>query len=487
MRATLIETLEQAFEGHGLHADIFPIRQYVYTVYTQMHARRIPVEETYGVRGIRILVDGKMDCYQALGILHQCWRPVPERFIDYIATPKDKFYQSLHTAVFYEDGLPFDVQIRTHEMDYQANYGIVAYLRYNNEPHELDRRMDYLKQLIEPAEVEETPERFVQSVIENIDSDRIYVMTPKGDMLDLPRGSTPIDFAYHVHTEVGHRCRGARVNGKLVPLDYKLKTNDRVEIYTANRGGPSLEWLDERLDYVRTNRARNAIRTWFRKQRRERVISTGEKALDDALEQLGMHAGEHEGVRDTSEFATVNEMLEAIGKGSVSATQVITEELERREREAPRNGSIQAYPTTGARGYSVKLARCCKPEPEQDIVGYVTREGKVSVHRTDCRLVAERGNIADRMIPVEWGARSAQATLRIPIEFLTEDRPGMLADIGEVLATHNVNLTQGHITTDSGLATLHVTVDVDSYDTLSRVLTIIKSIEGVKEARRSTL
>jgi GTP pyrophosphokinase len=209
MRATLIETLEQAFEGHGLNAEIFPIKQYVYTVYTQMHARRIPVEETYGVRGIRILVDGKMDCYQALGILHQCWRPVPERFIDYVATPKDKFYQSLHTAVFYEDGLPFDVQIRTHEMDYQANYGIVAYLRYHNEPpelsQELDRRMDYLKQLIEPAEVEETPERFVQSVIENIDSDRIYVMTPKGDMLDLPRGSTPIDFAYHVHRSARRR------------------------------------------------------------------------------------------------------------------------------------------------------------------------------------------------------------------------------------------------------------------------------------------
>ncbi|HLA43896.1 MAG TPA: TGS domain-containing protein, partial [Aggregatilineales bacterium] len=435
----VITELKSELETHQLQAVLKPNPRHIYSIYSEMKRNRVTFEETFGARSIRVVVDNVISCYAVLGVVHQIWRPLPGRFDDYIASPKDRFYQSLHTVVFHDDSGALTIQIRTYDMDINAELGIAAYWRYKAEPKKFDahlqRRLDYIESLIEPAETEETPEAFLQSVIENIDSDRIYVLTPKGDILDLLRGATPIDFAYHIHTEVGHRCRGARVNGKLVPLDYALQSGDRVEIYTATRCGPNLDWLDESLGYVHTNRALTAIRSWFRRQKREQMIDAGRAALQDKLQQLGLDTGDF----DSHTADDMNEILEKIGKGTISAADVISDRFGNRGIGNDRANRPRTLPVTGARGYFVRLARCCLPKPPDDIVGYVTRETKVTVHRRDCPILSQKRNIADRLIPVSWASLPTADVFSVPVEFRTLDRAGMMGEIGSVVAKENIN------------------------------------------------
>jgi GTP pyrophosphokinase len=420
-----------------------------------------------------------------LGLVHQLWRPIRGEFDDYIGAPKDSFYQSLHTAVYALEGekpSPFEVQIRTWDMHYESEYGIAAHWRYKDQRFGrlVERRLDYLRELIAPAHDEQDAHKFVQTVIQDIDSDRIYVYTPAGDVIDLPRGATPIDFAYHIHTEVGHRCRAARVNGGLVPLDYHLKSKDRVEIITANRGGPSLQWLEENLRYVRTNRARSAIKEWFRKQGRDKLIEAGRDALDAQLKTLGIEDTPYESIRHVSHHATVDDMLAAIGEGEVSAVAVAVQHLENSEEKpsvTPKNGHVPAL--TGVRGYNVRLAQCCSPQPGDEIIGYITQQASVTVHRADCTNLR---NVSDRLIPVRWGRQGSVRA--VPVEIVAEDRPGLMAEIGGIVASEHVNMSNVRIFSENGMARFNVVMEIDSYTTLSRILSKVTLLENVVEARR---
>ncbi len=297
-----------------------------------MERKGVPFEGVFDVRGVRVVVPAETDCYHALGLIHTSWRPVPGTFDDYIATPKDNFYQSLHTAVIYDDGRTLEVQIRTPEMHHNAEFGIAAHWRYKEgrkRDEAFEQRVTWLRRLMEWRQDVEDAGDFVDAMKSDVFEDRVYVFTPKGDIIDLPAGSTPIDFAYHVHTDIGHRCRGAKVNGKLVTLDYRLQTGDSVEILTAKRGGPSRDWLNPTLEMVRSERARGKIRQWFKRQNREQNISHGRQLLEKELHRLGLDAVSFDQVARDLGFAAVDDLLAAVGCGDLHLGKVLAGIVER--------------------------------------------------------------------------------------------------------------------------------------------------------------
>ncbi len=490
----IIDQLQAQLNKYGIQATVTGRPKNIYSIYKKMNRKNIRFEETFDVRGIRVILDDRLACYTVLGLVHSIWRPVRGEFDDYIASPKDNFYQSLHTAVYSEESRTFEVQIRTWEMHHHAEYGIAAHWRYKEETgynHLLERRINYLRNLIEPANVEQNAEEFLRSVIEDIDDDRIYVFTPKGDIIDLPRGATPIDFAYHIHTEVGHRCRGAKVHSKLVPLDYHLKSGERVEIVTATRGGPSLEWLEDTLRFVRTNRARTKIRDWFRKQAREQLIEAGRKAMDTQLHQMGIEDSPYEELRQVADYTSIEDMFAAIGEGDESAVKIVIKKLETTPVESNGNhppetaSNARKTPILGARGYDVKMARCCTPQIGDEIVGYITPQSTVTVHRSDCANISNRQtSINERLIPVRWGRRPEGSIIKTPVVIEAHDRAGLMAEIGSIAASENINMTDVRISSHDGMATFQLTMEIDSYTTLSRILNKISALDNVVDAHR---
>lgn len=489
---SVIDKLRQRLKRYNIEAAIYGRPKNVYSISRKMKRKGVSFEETYDVHGLRVIVDDMLTCYQVLGLVHACWRPVPGQFDDYIGSPKDNFYQSLHTAVFNEDGRTLEVQIRTWEMHYHAEYGIAAHWRYKQDMNALNeslqRRLDYLRQLIEPDTPEQDAEDYLKTVKQNIDSDRVYVFTPKGDVLDLPAGSTPIDFAYHIHTEVGHRCRAARVNAELQPLDYKLRSGDRVEIITANRGGPNLSWLDAELQYACTNRAVSKIQSWFRAMGPEQNIEDGRNALEIKMRQLGLAHVNVDDLVALTEYETQAELLEAIGQGKVSPSKIATLRLDQDTMPA-KTPAVEPpapvpLPITGTRGYEVRIAKCCHPQVGDSIVGYITRQAVVTVHRMDCATLNRQSDLADRLIPVSWGRTLKSAKHAVPIHIRAQDRAGLMGDIGNIVAQENINMTNVNILSSEGVATFMVTMEVENLAVLSRVLTKIESLECVIEAQR---
>lgn len=489
----IIEQLQAQLSKHNIQATITGRPKNIYSIYKKMERKNITFEETFDVRGIRVIVDEVLTCYLVLGLVHSIWRPVGGEFDDYIAAPKNNFYQSLHTAVYSDEHRTFEVQIRTWEMHTNAEYGIAAHWRYKEDSsynEMVERRINYLRGLIEPSQVQEDAEEFVRSVIEDLDENRIYVYTPHGDVIDLPNGATPIDFAYQIHTEVGHRCRGAKVNGALVTLDYHLKSGEKVEIITTNRGGPSLEWLEDNLRFVRTNRARARIRDWFRKQGRESLIAAGREAMDAQLHQMGIEDSQYEDIRQITHYGSIDDMFVAIGEGYESAVQLVIKKL---EASPVNNGhhpleevsKVHKTPVLGLRGYDVKMARCCNPQVGDEIIGYITRQATVTVHRADCTNIRNRqGNITDRLIAVRWGRRPEGNIIKTPVVIVAVDRAGLMADIGSIAAKENINMTNVRISSGDGMATFNLTMEIEDYATLSRVLKQIAALDSVVDAHR---
>lgn len=484
----ICRVLEIELHRYHLEATIQGRPKNLYSIHKKMERKHISFEETYDVRGIRVIVEDMLDCYRVLGLVHSLWKPIPGEFDDYIGAPKDNFYQSLHTAVISPDGVTFEVQIRTWEMHHHAEYGIAAHWRYKaadqNFDQQIERRMNYLRNLIQPAETEENSLDFMKVVIESIDDDRIFAHTPKGDVIDLPRGATPIDFAYYIHTEVGHRCRGARVNNRLVPLDYPIKSGDRIEIITSTRGGPSLDWLDKSLGYVHTSRALSKIREWFRHQDREKIIAVGREALENRMKQLGVEK-KPEDIRATEEMPSLDALLEAIGRGQLSPTEMVIQQLESDQNCQPEVlAPVNAAPVIGVRGYEVNIAQCCHPQPGDKIVGYITNQATVSVHREDCPNLNSYGTLEERLVPVSWGRKPAAQVFTAPVEIRAYDRAGLMGEIGAIAAQENINMTDVNIMAKNGLAVFHVKMEIENFAMLSRVLNRIQSLENVIEARR---
>jgi RelA/SpoT family (p)ppGpp synthetase len=502
---SVIETLQAALEEHGIHEAIVKGRpKHIYSIYRKMRKKGLNTsDELYDQLGIRILVPDIADCYAALGVVHTLWRPVKGEFDDYIANPKENQYRSLHTAVFGPQGKYLEVQIRTPEMDRIADIGIAAHWRYKSQDRHdeaFERKIQWLRSIIEWASQDNSQsDDFLATVKEDLFKDRVYVFTPKGDPVDLPMGATPIDFAYQIHTEVGHRCRGAKVNGKQVGLDYQLQTGEQVEIATAKRGGPSRDWLNPNLGYTKTARAKNKIKQWFRQQDRELNIAAGREMLQNELNRLGVEYLTHQEVAALFGRAEVDDFLEDLGCGELSTVDVAKKVLELGKVEEPlkevsaelkpnENPQMPAIPiddiaVQGVGNMLSYLARCCNAMPPDEILGFVTRGRGVAIHRRDCPNVSRLD--PDRVILVSWGIRSPR-TSRTKIRIQAYDRAGLLNEITGIFKEENINLLDASAVTarKDNMALITATIEVRDVEQLSRVLARISRLPNVQEVRR---
>lgn len=488
--------------------------KHYYSIYQKMIVRGRDFADIYDLVGVRVLVDTVRDCYAALGTLHARWNPVPGRFKDYIAMPKFNLYQSLHTTVIGPGGKPVEIQIRTHDMHRRAEYGVAAHWKYkenaknqagDEEPGGAD--MTWLRQLVDWQKETADPSEFLDSLRFEIADGEVYVFTPKGDVMALPAGATPVDFAYSVHTEVGHRTMGARVNGRLVPLDTKLENGDVVEVFTSKSetAGPSRDWLG----FVTSPRARNKIRQWFTKERREEAIEHGKDAIAKAMRKQNLPIQRllsHEalvGLANEMRYADVSALYAAVGEGQASAASVVQKLVqamggepgtEEDIAETARPGQTSRRVRTGDPGVVVKgvddiwvkLAKCCTPVPGDDIMGFITRGDGVSVHRTDCINVTQLRQQPERIVDVEWTQGTGSLFLvQIQVEAL--DRSRLLSDITRVLSDSHVNILSASVSTSRDrVAMSRFVFEMAEPSHLASVLSAVRKVEGVFDVYRIT-
>jgi GTP pyrophosphokinase len=490
----IIEYLQKLLKEAGIDVEITGRSKHIYSIYKKMLEKQKPFELVRDLRGVRLIVSDVPSCYAALGIIHTHWRPIPNEFDDYIAAPKDNFYQSLHTAIIYDDGKPLEVQIRTPEMNQNAEYGIAAHWRYKEKSprdEQYEQRINWMKKLMEWRHEVEDANEFVDGMKTDVFQDRVYVFTPRGDIIDLPAGSTPIDFAYHVHTEIGNRCRGSKINGKLVTLDYQLKTGDQVEILTAKQGGPSRDWLNPNLGLVQTQRARSKIRAWFKHQNREQNLSQGKLILERELKRLGMTDYDLEKLVTQFDFRTVDDLYVAVGCGDVSLGHIVNTLSEEEKNDnnflnlrptiAPKDVGKNAVAVLGLKNILTTYAKCCKPAPGDEIVGYITRGRGATIHRQDCPNIL-RSKDRDRIVKVSWG--EPQNTFPIEIQIKAYDRLGLMGDISNILNDENINLKDIKLSLTHNLAYILLVIEISDIAQLSRVLTKIENLPNVMEAHR---
>lgn len=496
-----IQAIAERIKGEmtkaGIEADVEARPKHLYSIYRKMERKGVPFEEVFDVRGIRIMVENESDCYLALGVIHSHWKPIPGTFDDYIATPKDNFYQSLHTAVIYDDGRTLEAQIRTPEMHENAEYGIAAHWRYKEgrrRDKAFEQRVLWLRRLMEWRQDVDDASDFMDAMKSDVFDDRVYVFTPRGDIIDLPAGSTPIDFAYHIHTEIGHRCRGAKVNGKLTSLDHKLQTGDNVEILTAKRGGPSRDWLNPSLEMVKTQRARSKIRQWFRRQDREQNISHGRSLIERELRRLGMDGISYDEIANRLSFGEVNDLFAAIGCGDLQLGKIVARLVEHQEVEislpeepveAPLEQPVESdeISVLGLSGVLTHLGRCCNPAPGDPIVGYITRGRGATIHRKDCpNILRIDDQDRERLVQVSWG--QPRETYPVSVRIRAYDRDGLMRDVSTLVANEGINMPSINVSTKNSLATFDLVMAVTDISQLSRVLNRLEALPNVLEARR---
>jgi GTP diphosphokinase / guanosine-3',5'-bis(diphosphate) 3'-diphosphatase len=487
IKARLVKLLGNS----GIQAEVSARPKHIYSIYRKMMRKDVPFELVHDIRGVRIIVPEVTDCYMALGIVHNTWRPIPGEFDDYVAAPKDNFYRSLHTAVLYDDGKTVEIQIRTADMHQNAEFGIAAHWRYKEgRPREDDyeRRIAWWRSLMDwRSEVVDARE-FVDNMKAEVFEDRVYVFTPRGDIIDLPIGSTPVDFAYQVHTDIGHRCRGAKINGKLVPLNQVLKTGDKVEILTAKRGGPSRDWLNPNLGIVHTRAARAKIRQWFTKLAREQNLSQGRTILDRELHRLGLTDVNLERLAREFDYKSVDDMYVGVNTGDLSLPRVVkhltlSEEPEEELTPTGKPGELETdgVAVVGLKGLLVNFARCCNPAPGDEIVGYITRGRGATIHRKDCPNIM-RIKDRERTVRVSWG--EPKKTYPVPVRIRAFDRGGLMKDVSTLIADEGVNMPNVKADTHKNLAVFDLVLEVRDILQLSRILDRLENLPNVLEAVR---
>ncbi|GAB3349101.1 RelA/SpoT family protein [Lysobacter tyrosinilyticus] len=498
------QTLQQAMAVQGVKADIAGRPKHIYSIWKKMRRKDVPISELYDLRAVRVLVDDLAACYAALGVVHSTWVPIPSEFDDYIARPKRNDYRSLHTAVIGPEGKTLEVQIRTFDMHRQAELGVAAHWKYkeagsHSADAAFDRKIAWMRKLLESHG---EGEGALSGELENeLVEDRIYVLTPKGEVMDLPAGATPLDFAYHVHTQVGHRCRGAKVDGRIVPLDHKLRTGDRVEILTGKTEAPRRDWLIPSNGFLASPRSREKVRTWFHKLDRARNETEGKELLDKELRRLGVLGADLGPVLERFNVDSDGDLHVLVALGDVGPHQVGRALLEL-ERAATAPAESPTIPVTraprkvltgkteftveGVGNLLVQLARCCQPVAGEPIVGYVTRGRGVSVHRPDCpsylRLAAAQ---PQRVLPVEWGRKGSG--YEVDIEVLALDRKWLLKEVSNVIAQANAHVTSisSQLERNGAHVRLRVRLRVNDYGQLSALLGKLSSLPGVEHAQRS--
>ncbi|WP_296215091.1 bifunctional (p)ppGpp synthetase/guanosine-3',5'-bis(diphosphate) 3'-pyrophosphohydrolase [uncultured Corynebacterium sp.] len=515
--AKVKQEIELAMSRSSLHATVEGRPKHYWSIYQKMIVRGRDFDEIFDLVGVRILVDSVQDCYAAVGAIHTLYQPMPGRFKDYISSPRFGVYQSLHTTVIGPDTKPLEVQIRTHEMHHNAEYGIAAHWRYketrgnnNSESAEVDQ-MAWMRQLLDWQKEAADPNEFLDSLRYDLSTNQIFVFTPKGDAITLPNGSTPIDFAYAVHTEIGHRCIGAKVNGKLVALESKLKTGDKVEVFTSKdqNSGPSKDWMN----IVVSPRAKAKIRQWFAKERREEAAEKGRDLLAAEAQRGGLAVHRlftHESLRllaSELHYSDVEALYTAIGRGEITAGNVCHRLVEGLETESEADDVLQSGPATskiantpqegrgdgsgilvqGEADFSAKLAKCCTPVPGDKIFGFITKGGGVSVHRTDCTNSEKLHQEPQRIIEVSWASSFHNAVFMVTIQIEGLDRNGLLSEVTRVVSEQKVPIiaTNSHTAGDR-VATIRFTFEVSDTKQLGYMMNQLRNVEGVYDVYRVT-
>jgi len=495
--ADVREQLRQELHKNGVAAEVSGRPKHIYSIYKKMKRKGVDFSEVYDVRAVRVLVNDLKDCYTALGVVHSLWQPIPGEFDDYIAHPKGNDYRSLHTAVVGPEDKALEVQIRTHDMHNHAELGVAAHWRYKEGGRQdagFEEKIAWLRQIMEWKEDVHDAGELMEQFKTGLFQDTVYILTPQGKVVALPKGATPIDFAYHVHTDLGDRCRGAKVDGNIVPLTYPLANSQRVEIITVKQGGPSRDWLNPNLGYVRTSRAKAKIRHWFKHQHYEENVAQGREALEKETHRLGLPLPNLEMLAQKNHFARPEDLLAAIGRGDITARQVmaaIQGEVELKEEEwhlpAPRAGigpSASGVLIYGDGGLLTTIAKCCKPVPPDAIVGFVTRGRGVAIHRQDCPNVLHLDESQrDRLLVASWGAKNS-GHYEVDIEIEANDRQGLLRDISEVMTREKINVTAVSTLSRGLQAGMRFTVQIADLDQLARILTLVREVPGVAWARR---
>jgi GTP pyrophosphokinase len=483
-----------------IKADVAGRPKHIYSIWKKMQRKGLSFEQLYDIRAVRVLVDTIADCYAALGIVHGLWHYIPGEFDDYIATPKDNLYRSLHTAVIGPGKLPVEIQIRTHEMHEHAELGVAAHWRYKeggrgNPAYE--QKIVWLRQILEPGEKDaETDGDFLERVRSEIFEDRVYALSPRGEVIDLPRGATPLDFAYHLHTDLGHRCRGAKVNGRMVPLNQPLQNGDQVEIITGKQLNPSRDWLVPSLGYLVSPRNRSKVRAWFRKLDEHQNQQQGRQILERELQRLAIHSVTLPEIISEFGFTNAEQLYQAIGEGDVNAAQISGAILRRAKPQelpspVPRKPAARPKDTSGITIEGVgdllsHFARCCGPVPPEQIAGYITLGRGVSIHREDCANFKRLQHAhPERVIAVEWGL-SSDRTFPVDVNVRAFDRRGLLRDISAVLADSKINIHAMNTVTHEGdgIADMNLRITVQDLEELSRVLARLQGLPNVLSARR---
>ncbi|MGP9533310.1 GTP diphosphokinase [Halomonas sp. AOP42-E1-30] len=503
----VVETIKGLIEAqHIQRHDVDGRAKHIYSIWRKMQRKGIEFSQVYDVRAVRILVPEVADCYAMLGIIHSRWHHVPNEFDDYIANPKKNGYQSLHTAVMGPENKVLEIQIRTFAMHDEAELGVCAHWRYkghdtNAKSRSYEEKIAWLRQVLEWQDEVGGFGDLREGLASDVAPDRIYVFTPDGHVIDLPRIATPIDFAYRVHTEIGHRCRGAKINGRIVPLTYKLKTGQQIEILTATKGGPSRDWLNPSLGYVRTSRARAKIQAWFKHQARDQNLDEGRVLFEREMRRLDVEGLNLAQLAKAVNYLNAEDMYAAIGAGHLRIGQVLhqaqqlfgeTDDQDQLERllAKPKRQSSKATKSDitvlGVGNLKTSMANCCRPVPGEPIIGFITQGRGVTVHRQDCSNILQlRLDEPQRIIEVEWGER-AQTRYPVTIEIQAWDRSGLLRDVTGLLGNEKVNVLAVNTLTDTdeGIARLRITLEVDGLESLGRLFSRIQQLPNVTEVRR---
>jgi len=504
--ADAIARVRQALENAGISAEVTGRPKHIYSIWNKMRNRRLDFADLYDLRALRIIVDDIRTCYTVLGLVHHLWTPVPNEFDDYISRPKPNGYRSLHTVVYDHDGRPFEVQIRTREMHQFAEFGMAAHWRYKeagakggqvSADSEYDRKLSWIRQLLAWKADVQVDDQLGQTALNSL-SDNIYVLTPQARVIELPPGATPVDFAYQVHTDLGHRCRGARVDGVMVPLNTRLVTGQTVEIIAAKSGGPSRDWLNPQLGYLASQRSRAKVRAWFNAIDIQERIAQGQAMLEKELQRLGKTATNLELLAQQLGFACTEDLYVALAKDEFSLRQVAAAFEAPPEDAAPdlsaltRDSRPESAVHAGKSGVLVvgvdslltQLAKCCRPAPPDLISGFVTRGRGVSIHRCDCKSFRELAKREpERVIDVAWGD-TRDAVYPVDIVVLANDRHGLLRDISEVFARQRINVIGVNTQSRQAIARMVFTAEVGNGDHLARALAGIREVPGVLEADR---
>ena len=505
----VIKRLQGALRELGIQAEVTGRAKHIYSIWRKMQRKQLQFEQLFDIRAVRVIVDGINDCYAALGVVHSLWNNISQEFDDYIANPKENGYQSLHTAVIGPQGRTLEVQIRSRTMHRHAELGVAAHWRYkeggrhgSGQDNTLEQQIQWFRQMLEWRDDAADSTELLAQLKGETSQDRVYVITPKGAIIDLAYGATPLDFAYHIHTEIGHRCRGARVNGRIVPLNYQLQSGEQVEVLTVKIGQPSRNWLRPHLGYLRTNRARSKVRHWFRQQDREKNIAAGRQALELELRRLGLNLKQLELEQLPKQFniRSLDELYIALGNGDLTSTTVAAalqdlilpaptaEHLPISRRQ--RSGSTAEQITiSGVGNLLSQLAKCCQPVPFEPIIGFITQGRGVSVHRQDCRNVLRlRSQQPQRFIEVNWGddAEQTNQAYSVDVQIDAYDRAGLLRDITTVLANEKVNVLAANTHSDRqhSTARMELTLEVVSLQQLSKLLDKIAQLVNVIAVQR---